>query len=370
LGFDKNRKLWAFFGTGDREDPTDFSNPRERFYAIKDDGLGNYPRQEVDLKEVTSINTFTPDPTKKGWFIQLYKDGDGHQLEKVLAKPSLFNQLLYFTTYTHDDDADPCSAYRESEGIGMGKGLGYCDFDGAQSVCDGDIQFCEKPDTTRKFLLDQKSKEEGGGIEEELLNLNRLESLNMKSSNYKVLVVDDEEPMRKLIVTLLSQKGHQCVTVSNGLEALDKISGNKFDAVIADIVMPEMDGIVLIKELSKHYQSLPVMIMTGHTDEYSAETAIAAGAREFINKPFSIEEFIIRFHKMMHEHEILCQIEVKTKDIVFHLQRDSNEKTEKLKVEIEDLKNKLTSLYELGGAVGPKNRLGKWSDGFDEEFKL
>jgi Tfp pilus tip-associated adhesin PilY1 len=111
LGFDKNRKLWAFFGTGDREDPTDFSNPRERFYAIKDDGLGNYPRQEVDLKEVTSINTFTPDPTKKGWFIQLYKDGDGHQLEKVLAaKPSLFNQLLYFTTYTHDDDADPCSA--------------------------------------------------------------------------------------------------------------------------------------------------------------------------------------------------------------------------------------------------------------------
>jgi hypothetical protein len=39
-------------------------------------------------------------------------------------------------------------------------------------------------------------------------------------------------------------------------------------------------------------------------------------------------------------------------------------------VEIEDLKNKLTSLYELGGAVGPKNRLGKWSDGFDEEFKL
>ena len=251
-----------------------------------------------------------------------------------------------------------CSFYRESEGIGMGKGLGYCDFDGAQSVCDGDIQFCEKPDTTRKFLLDQRSKEEGGGKEEELLNLNRLESLNMKSSNYKVLVVDDEEPMRKLIAALLSQKGHHCVTVSNGLEALDKIRGNKFDAVIADIVMPEMDGIVLTKELSKHYQSLPVMIMTGHTGEYSAETAIASGAREFINKPFSIEEFIIRFHKMMHEHEILYQIEVKTKDIVFHLQRDSNEKTEKLKGEIEDLKNKLTSLYELAGEVGSKNRPG------------
>jgi len=116
LGFDKNRNLWVFVGTGDMEDPTDFSNPNERFYAIKDDGLGSdglgtYPLSEKnDLKEVTSINTFTPDLTKKGWYIKLYKDGDGHQLEKVLAKPSLFNRLVYFTTYTHDDKADPCSA--------------------------------------------------------------------------------------------------------------------------------------------------------------------------------------------------------------------------------------------------------------------
>ncbi|PIV24824.1 MAG: hypothetical protein COZ69_13505 [Deltaproteobacteria bacterium CG_4_8_14_3_um_filter_45_9] len=129
-----------------------------------------------------------------------------------------------------------------------------------------------------------------------------VESLNMKFSDYKVLVVDDEEPMRKLIVTLLSQKGHQCTAASNGLEALDKIKKNKFDAVVADIVMPEMDGLALTRELSKHYQSLPVMIMTGHADEYSAETAIASGAREFINKPFSIAEFIIRFHKMMRDH--------------------------------------------------------------------
>jgi two-component system, cell cycle response regulator len=124
----------------------------------------------------------------------------------------------------------------------------------------------------------------------------------MKSSNYKVLVVDDEEPMRKLIVTLLSQNGHQCIVASNGLEALDKIKKNKLDAVVVDIVMPEMDGLALTGELSKHDQSLPVMIMTGHADEYSAETAIALGAREFIKKPFSITEFIIRFNKMMDDH--------------------------------------------------------------------
>jgi diguanylate cyclase (GGDEF)-like protein len=140
-------------------------------------------------------------------------------------------------------------------------------------------------------------------IRDELLNLKTLKSLNMKSSHYKILVVDDEEATRKLIVDLLSQKGHQCLTANNGLEALDEIIGTEFDAVITDIVMPEMDGITLTKDLSKHYQNLPVMVMTGYTEEYSGETAIASGAREFIKKPFSISEFLIRFDKMMRDHK-------------------------------------------------------------------
>ena len=130
-----------------------------------------------------------------------------------------------------------------------------------------------------------------------------MESLTLKSNSYKIIVVDDEEATRKLIVDLLSQKGHQCLTANNGLEALDKIMGTKFDAVITDIVMPEMDGIALTKELSKHDQSLPVMVITGYTEEYSAEMAIASGAREFIKKPFSVSEFLIRFDKMMRDHE-------------------------------------------------------------------
>jgi len=167
----------------------------------------------------------------------------------------------------------------------------------------------------------------------------------MRSPSYRVLVVDDEEPMRKLIVTLLSQQGHQCTTASNGIEALDRIRKEKFNAVIADIVMPEMDGIALTKEISKHYPGLPVMMMTGYTDEYSAETAIASGAQEFINKPFSVVEFVIRFNKMMRDHKILRQIEAKNNEIIFNLQRNSNEKIEELKSEIEKLKNQLISPY-------------------------
>ncbi len=125
----------------------------------------------------------------------------------------------------------------------------------------------------------------------------------MKSTCYKILVVDDEEQMRKLIMSLLSTKGHQCVTAGNGLEALEKITQEQYDALISDIVMPEMDGVALIKELKKRYQNLPVMVITGHAETCSAETAIASGAREFIHKPFSVSEFLMRFDKMMCDHQ-------------------------------------------------------------------
>jgi type IV pilus assembly protein PilY1 len=106
--FDQNRVPWVFFGTGNREDPNDFNNPPERFYAVKDDGLGNYPRTQGDLDNVTAApqNTFNV-ATKKGWYIMLEK-GMG-SLEKVLAKPTVFNQIVYFTTYKNVDTEDPCA---------------------------------------------------------------------------------------------------------------------------------------------------------------------------------------------------------------------------------------------------------------------
>ena len=107
----------------------------------------------------------------------------------------------------------------------------------------------------------------------------------------------------KTIAAVLSKQKHQCVTASNGVEALDKVNQTRFDAVIADIVTPEMDGVALTKEISSLHPNLPIMVMTGHSEEYSAESVITAGARDFIEKPFSIDEFIFRFNKMMHNHE-------------------------------------------------------------------
>ena len=140
----------------------------------------------------------------------------------------------------------------------------------------------------------------------------------MELSKYRILVVDDEEPIRNLIVTFFIRMGHLCVKATDGVDALNKIKENKIDAIVTDIKMPNMDGIMLTEEIAKQYPELPVMVMTGFTEEHTAEGAISAGAREFIQKPFSIEEFTIRFNKMMRDSESLRQVKSEKSDEDIH----------------------------------------------------
>src|SRR4030042_4119485 len=120
---------------------------------------------------------------------------------------------------------------------------------------------------------------------------------------YRILIADDEELVRNFLVSLFSKYGHSCETAKDGIEALEIIKKNSFDSAVIDIVMPLMDGITLTRELVNLHPDLPIMVMTGPAAEHSAESAIAAGAREFIKKPFSIDEFILRFGKMMRDHK-------------------------------------------------------------------
>jgi DNA-binding NtrC family response regulator len=132
-----------------------------------------------------------------------------------------------------------------------------------------------------------------------------LGNLKTESSQYRILVVDDEELIRNLVVNGLSELGHSWITAIDGVDALNKMGENKFDAVITDITMPNMDGIILTREISNQYPTIPVMVMIGFDEEYSVGTAISVGAREFIKKPFSLDEFAIRLHKMIHDFQIL-----------------------------------------------------------------
>jgi CheY-like chemotaxis protein len=200
-----------------------------------------------------------------------------------------------------------CKFYRSSEGLGMGIGLGHCDLSGGQTICEGDVKFCERPDEL-KTRLQEKAPVVGKDGE---------------NPSYKVLIVDDEEAIRKLVGTLLTRQKHQCASAVNGKDGLQKAIRIKFDAVITDIVMPEMDGIALTKELLSLYPKMPVMVMTAHSKEYPTDSALKAGAQDFITKPFEIEDFILRFEKMMRDHEAVSRLEATRDEAVLALGKKS-----------------------------------------------
>lgn len=151
-----------------------------------------------------------------------------------------------------------------------------------------------------------------------------VEDRRTKPRKYTILVVDDQESLRNLIVTFLSKLGHSCVTAIDGVDALDKMKGNKFDAVVSDIKMPNMDGITLTSKISIQYPELPIMIMTAFEEEDTAGLAICAGARDFIRKPFSLNEFSIRLHKMINDSEAQKRMK-RGKDVDKDIQEFTNE---------------------------------------------
>jgi CheY-like chemotaxis protein len=134
------------------------------------------------------------------------------------------------------------------------------------------------------------------------------ENQRVKSSQYNILVVDDEELMRYLVVSYLSKLGHSCLTAVDGVDALDKLKKNKIDAVITDIKLPNMDGMALASEISRQYPDLPIMVMTAFDEEYSEGTAISVGAREFLKKPFTLDEFTLRLNKLINDSEVMKRI--------------------------------------------------------------
>ncbi|MDW7675213.1 MAG: response regulator, partial [Bacillota bacterium] len=83
----------------------------------------------------------------------------------------------------------------------------------------------------------------------------------------KILIVDDEARMRDLIKMYLLKEGYQVIEASNGKEALDKMANNNFDLVILDIMMPEIDGLTLCKEIRKK-SDIPIVMVTAKGEEF------------------------------------------------------------------------------------------------------
>ncbi|HWL31561.1 MAG TPA: response regulator [Xanthobacteraceae bacterium] len=111
----------------------------------------------------------------------------------------------------------------------------------------------------------------------------------------RILIAEDEEPVRALVARALAIDGHDIVTTADGAEALDVLQredGN-FDVLLTDIRMPVMDGLALALAVARDYPALPIMLMTGYADQRQRASSLEALIRDIIAKPFTTAE--IRF---------------------------------------------------------------------------
>lgn len=121
------------------------------------------------------------------------------------------------------------------------------------------------------------------------------------------IVVDDNEVLLDVLKRFLAMQGHDCDVFSSAEAALDHIANNPCDILITDIVMPGMKGLQLTKEVRQSWPDTNVIVMTGFIDDFSYDQAIEAGASDFIKKPFTMHEMMLRI-RHVHLQEKLREM--------------------------------------------------------------
>jgi CheY-like chemotaxis protein len=108
----------------------------------------------------------------------------------------------------------------------------------------------------------------------------------------RILIAEDEEPVRVLLTRALAEDGHFVVAAADGAEALDLLQNERggFDLLLADIKMPMMDGIALSLAVARDFPDLPILLMTGYADQRERAHGLDALVHDVIAKPFSVDQ--------------------------------------------------------------------------------
>ena len=109
----------------------------------------------------------------------------------------------------------------------------------------------------------------------------------------RLLIVDDEEKIREMIGKYASHEGHECVLASDGVEALKFFEKENFDVVILDVMMPNLDGYETLKRM-KEIKDVPCIFLTALGQEYDRIYGFDMGAEDYVTKPFSLKELMMR----------------------------------------------------------------------------
>ncbi len=123
----------------------------------------------------------------------------------------------------------------------------------------------------------------------------------------RVLIVEDEKPICKLIDMSLSKQGYSCTCAYDGLQAADLLEYGQFDLILLDVMLPEMDGFELMDFIRP--KEIPVIFITARGEIRDRVRGLQAGAEDYIVKPFEIAELLARVHVVLRRYH-------KTEDIL------------------------------------------------------
>jgi two-component system, OmpR family, alkaline phosphatase synthesis response regulator PhoP len=118
---------------------------------------------------------------------------------------------------------------------------------------------------------------------------------------YKILVVDDEPPIVRLMEFILAREGYEMVIAVNGQEALSQVAEHKPDLILLDIMMPRIDGYEVARTLRADpaYRHIPIIMLSAKAQDDDVRKGIDVGVNEYITKPFSPQHLVVTVRKYL-----------------------------------------------------------------------
>ncbi len=153
------------------------------------------------------------------------------------------------------------------------------------------------------------------------------------SERLQILIAEDEENIRDLLVELLSQEDRDITVIHDGLEAVRHLRKRSYDLLITDLMMPELDGIDVLHQAKKLHPQILVIIITGYASLETAIQAVKEGAYDYLRKPFRLEELKISVDNACERIQLIRENRL----LIEHLRKTPSDDKEKKTEEIKDL---------------------------------
>ncbi len=115
----------------------------------------------------------------------------------------------------------------------------------------------------------------------------------------KILLVEDEEDLTLIVADTLRGQGYAVITAADGIEGLEKFKTEVADIVVADVMMPKMDGFSMVKEIRKLSSTVPLLFLTAKSTIEDVEEGFEIGANDYLKKPFELRELIVRIKALL-----------------------------------------------------------------------